>query len=94
MKYRIIKKYDFKIHTMISLFISVLITLIRYIYSTKAAYSIGIIGGTDGPTADNISYFLMKSILVINEFSFIPVFVIVVLLYKPVKCIIEKMKEE
>ncbi|WFD08830.1 sodium ion-translocating decarboxylase subunit beta [Tepidibacter hydrothermalis] len=98
MKYRIIKKYDLKIHTMISLCVCIFINVIRHMYSVREAYSVGIIGGADGPTAiylcgsDNVSHSLMTGILIINKFSFIPIFIILVLLYKPVKYIIEKIK--
>lgn len=96
MKYRIIKKYNFRIHLILSLCMSICINVIRHIYSVEEAYSVGIIGGADGPTviygSDNISYLLMKCIIVINKFSFIPIFIILVLMYKPVKYIIEKIK--
>ncbi|MEJ8553083.1 hypothetical protein [Tepidibacter sp. Z1-5] len=95
--YSIIKKYDFKIHLIISLCMSMIISLIRYIHSAKEAYSIGVIGGADGPTviygSDNISYLLIKFLFIINKFCFIPVFIILVLLYKPVKYSIDKIKE-
>lgn len=96
MKHRIMKKYNFRMYLILSLFMSICINVIRHIYSVEEAYSVGIIGGADGPTviygSDNISYLLMKFIIVINKFSFMPIFVILVLMYKPVKYIIEKIK--
>lgn len=98
--FKIKNNWSLKKHIIFSLIISFVVQIIKYISITRtSAASIGIIGGADGPTAiflankiisENISRGFISLMLFLDEFIIIPVFIILLALYKPAKYLVEK----
>ncbi len=81
-------KWSFKIHFVASL---MMILVLKLFNTNKQAASIGIIGGVDGPTAMFVTGKVINQLFWVNPYS-IFLFIILLLLYKPVKLRIEKKK--
>lgn len=84
-----VKRWTFGKHVLaclsIGLFAKIVATFLPF---TKQAVSIGIIGGADGPTAIYITGKLINMILQYG--AFLLVIAIPLLLYKPIKRLIER----
>ena len=89
---RIKNNWSFKKHMLFSLFFSFLIQIIKYIpVTTNNAASIGIIGGADGPTMIFLgSKTMMPLLWIFSQFIMVPIFIILLALYKPTKYLVEK----
>ena len=84
------RKWSLKMHIGVSSLIMLLFQFISGFFNTnRQAASIGIIGGADGPTAIFITGKIADRLFSINYYS-IFLFIILLLLYKPVKLRIER----
>ena len=86
------KTWSFLKHILLGIAILLLLNLANtFLPLTNGASSIGIIGGADGPTSIylplNMKFFMIRNIIVP-----IIIFIAVILLYKPLKRIIERDK--
>lgn len=84
------RKWSFKMHIGFSFLIMQLFHFIgRSVNENKEAASIGIIGGADGPTTMFITGKIAERLFLVNSYG-IFLFIILLLLYKPMKFRIEK----
>lgn len=89
--FKIKNNWSFKKHIIFSLIISFTVQIIKYISITRTSTSsIGIIGGADGPTVIFVTSKIVPMFMFLGEFIIIPVFIILLALYKPTKYLLEK----
>lgn len=82
------RRWSFKKHIIFVAAISIFLQTLRFLIAKPKAASIGIIGGADGPTKILISGNIVQPIL---EGVFpVLLFLVLLLLYKPIKRLIEK----
>lgn len=95
-----INSWSFKKHILFSFIISSFVQIFSYLSTIQEqAKVIGIIGGADGPTviftansnlSENTICNIMTTFLFLQEFVFIPVFILLLILYKPLRFMIER----
>lgn len=86
---KLISKWSFKKHIIFCLLVTVIVKIARLLMPlARSSASIGIIGGADGPTAIFVSQ-KMSGYMLLNMMEII-LFVLLLLLYKPIKDVIEK----
>ena len=78
--------WSFKKHVLFSLGITLAVALFRYFFSAKEAASIGIIGGSDGPT----TIFLVGNPISTFLIPILVLFAILLVFYKPIKKLIHR----
>ena len=89
--FKIRNNWSFKKHVIFSLILSVSIEIIKYVFVNRNdAAAIGIIGGADGPTAIFLGNKMLSPLFLLTEFSIVLSFIILLVLYKPTKYLIEK----
>lgn len=85
--------WNFRVHACFAILMMIFIWFLNNFFNMKKqAASIGIIGGADGPTAIFITGKTTNQLLLIllENLSGIFIFIILLLLYKPIKSLLEK----